>query len=105
MLGSRKIKIGKMPDQYHTIFNFLCPSSLLNLNKMENQSSQKFETSAEKIGAMLKKAQQEIEQMALQFSLGKAEASDIYEQIKMEFTSKVNEWTRLWSDLTTHWIR
>ena len=40
----------------------------------------------------INKAQQEIEELAVQFSLGKAEASDKFEEIKKEFSKKSFEW-------------
>lgn len=40
----------------------------------------------------LNKFQQEIEEFALQFSLGKAEAKDKFQEVRKEFKSRVNEW-------------
>ncbi|TAH40934.1 MAG: hypothetical protein EYC69_09705 [Bacteroidetes bacterium] len=45
-----------------------------------------------------KKTQQELEEMALQFSLGKAEASDKFEETKKEFKAKVEEWKKFFTD-------
>ncbi len=45
-----------------------------------------------KISGTLNKTQQELEELALQFSLGKADAGDKFEEIKKEFRSKVQEW-------------
>lgn len=55
--------------------------------KTSNQS----QTLAEKISERLKKAQIEIEEFALQFALGKAEAADKFEELKKEFKSKVSQ--------------
>ena len=56
--------------------------------KTNNTSSTLFE----KIINGLKKTQKEIEEFALQFALGKAEAADKFEELKKEFNSKVNKW-------------
>lgn len=40
----------------------------------------------------LNKFQQEIEEFALQFSLGKAEAKDKFQEVRKEFKAQVNEW-------------
>ena len=51
-----------------------------------------------KFTAAIKKTQQELEEMALQFSLGKAEASDKFEETKKEFKSKIEEWKKFFTD-------
>ncbi len=43
----------------------------------------------EKIAGKLTKAQQELDELAVQFSLGKAEAKDKFEEIKKEFRTQV----------------
>lgn len=40
----------------------------------------------------INKFQQEIEEFALQFTLGKAEAADMFQEIRKEFNTKLNEW-------------
>lgn len=47
---------------------------------------------AERISKILKATQQEVEELAVQFSLGKAEAALKFEEIKKEFNAKSNEW-------------
>lgn len=64
---------------------------------MKNETS--FGTIAEKISAGLKKAQKEIEEFALQASLGKAEAGDKFEELKGEFREKAGEWKQFFSNL------
>lgn len=66
---------------------------------MKNETS--FGTIAEKISAGLKKAQKEIEEFALQASLGKAEAGDKFETLKSEFSEKAREWKQFFSNLKT----
>lgn len=58
-------------------------------------------TFAEKIGSFLKHSQQEIEELALQFSLGKAEAADKFEEIKKEFHSKSFQWKQSFEKFKT----
>ncbi len=55
----------------------------------------------EKLSITLKKTQQELEDMALQFSLGKAEAADKFEESKKEFRAKVQEWKRIYQEQKT----
>ncbi len=64
---------------------------------MKNETS--FGKIAEKISAGLKKAQKEIEEFALQASLGKAEAGDKFEELKGEFREKAGEWKQFFSNL------
>jgi hypothetical protein len=45
----------------------------------------------------LKKTQKEIEELALQFSLGKAEAKDKFEEIKKDLTKSVRKWKEKYS--------
>ena len=47
---------------------------------------------AERISKILKVTQQEVEELAVQFSLGKAEAASKFEEIKKDFNVKSNEW-------------
>ncbi|GHN02676.1 hypothetical protein WSM22_41650 [Cytophagales bacterium WSM2-2] len=63
-----------------------------------------------KIAKKLNEAQQELDELALQLSLGKAEASDKFEEIKKEFAARLTALKQLikqstkgeaWSDLTT----
>jgi ElaB/YqjD/DUF883 family membrane-anchored ribosome-binding protein len=68
---------------------------------METNTSFKSATFAEKIGRGLKIAQQEIEELALQFALGKAEAADKFEEIKKDFNTKANNWKKLLEDSET----
>ncbi len=51
-----------------------------------------------KFSNALRKTQQELEEMAVQFSLGKAEASDKFEETKKEFKAKVEEWKKFFTD-------
>ena len=51
---------------------------------METNLSNSKLSLAEKLHNGLKKAQQEIEELTLQFALGKAEASDKFEDIKKD---------------------
>ncbi len=51
----------------------------------------------EKLGEKLVLAQREIEELALQFSLGKADALDAFEELKHEFRKQVREWKQLLS--------
>jgi len=46
----------------------------------------------------LKQTQQELEEMALQFSLGKAEAADKFEETKKEFKTKIHAWKGLFQE-------
>ncbi len=66
---------------------------------MDTKTSSNRTNFAEKIIDGLQKAQQEIEELTLQFALGKAEASDKFEEIKKEFSEKSNEWKRVFSHL------
>jgi len=59
---------------------------------METKSTFDISSIASKITSGLKRAQTEIEEMALQFALGKADATDKFEEIKTEFNARVNEW-------------
>ncbi len=58
-----------------------------------------FGSLAEKISNGLKRAQQEIEEFALQASLSKAEAADKFETLKNEFNVKAGEWKQVFSNL------
>lgn len=53
----------------------------------------------EKINNGLKKAQQEMEELALQFTLGKVEAADIFEDVKKEFNGKAHEWKQRYESM------
>ena len=55
-------------------------------------------TVAEKISSALKKAQIEIEEYALQFALGKADASDKFEELKKDFHQRTHEWKQDFSE-------
>lgn len=65
---------------------------------MENKGSSS-STFFEKISSGLKKAQIEIEELAVQYSLGKAEAVDKFEAIKKEVNTKSIEWKEKYSKL------
>lgn len=52
----------------------------------------------EKISNGLRAAQQEIEELAIQFSLGKAEAGDKFEEIKKDFNTKTHQWKQVFSN-------
>ncbi len=58
-----------------------------------------FKSLTDKVSEGLKKAQQEVEELALQFALGRADATDKFEEIKKEFSHKVNEWKLAFPDL------
>jgi hypothetical protein len=61
-------------------------------NPMETQTPFR-----EKFFEQLKKAQQEIEELALQFSLGKAEAEDKFEEVKKDLSAAVRKWKEKYS--------
>lgn len=62
-----------------------------NSNYMSNTSNT-FENFKIKLNSHIEKAKQEMEELSLQFSLGKAEAADKFEELKKDFMSKVQEW-------------
>lgn len=68
---------------------------------MKTNVFSKSEAFAGKISMGLKIAQQEIEELALQFSLGKAEAADKFEEIKKDFNGKANEWKKVFAEPKT----
>ena len=59
---------------------------------MSTETNNNFDNLRSKINSSLEKAKQEIEELSVQFSLGKAEAADKFESVKKDFLSKVNEW-------------
>lgn len=59
---------------------------------METGNKNNSGTIREKFSEVINKTRQEVEELALQFSLGKAEASDKFEEIKKEFNSRIQEW-------------
>lgn len=59
---------------------------------MTTEQTNNFENLRSKINSRLEKAKQEIEELSVQFNLGKAEAADKFESVKKDFHSKVNEW-------------
>src|SRR5688572_3055189 len=66
-------------------------------------NSENRKSTADKFFAHFKKAQQEIEELALQLSLGKAEAKDKFEEIKKDLSEKVHHWktSSIYKDLTS----
>jgi hypothetical protein len=58
---------------------------------MENEVKENSKPLLQKLGEGILKAQQEIDELALQLSLGKSEAKDKFEELKKEFTQNVNE--------------
>jgi len=56
------------------------------------QTGGKPQTISEKIRKTIDKTQQELEELILQLSLGKADASVKYEEIKKSFVEVINEW-------------
>lgn len=58
---------------------------------MEAETKTTEKSMLEKIAGKLLKAQQELDELAVQFSLGKAEARDKFEEIKREFRTQVTE--------------
>ena len=69
---------------------------------MDTHNTDNHKNFASKIMDGIKKAQQEIEELAVQFSLGKAEAVDKYEEIKKEFSGKAAEWKTKIAAMKTH---
>ncbi len=65
------------------------------MKTQEPQTANSFKT---KFGAALNKTQQELEEMAVQFSLGKAEAGDKFEETKKEFKDKIHEWKQFFQE-------
>ncbi len=61
------------------------------INK-QGQSTSKSQPISEKIRNVIAKTQQELEEFILQLSLGKADASVKYEEMKKEFRKKISEW-------------
>jgi hypothetical protein len=70
---------------------------------MEPTNSGTEKSTADKFFEHFKKAQQEIEELSLQLSLGKAEAKDKFEEIKKEFSNMLNHWktTDFYKNLAT----
>lgn len=66
---------------------------------MENKNSFNIGSIAEKVTNGIKTAQKEIEDLALQFSLGKAEAGEKFEEIKKEFLNRINEWKNVFANI------
>lgn len=66
---------------------------------MTKDQNSTFENLQEKIKDKLNKAKVEMEELSLQFTLGKAEAADKFEYLKKDFNTKVNEWKILGSQL------
>ena len=66
---------------------------------MKDQPKLNVQSIADKFSNTIKKAQQEVEQMAIQFSLGKAEAAEQFEKTKKEFNEKLQEWKKLYPEL------
>jgi hypothetical protein len=58
---------------------------------METETKTTEKTILEKITGKLMKAQQELDDLAVQLALGKAEAKDKFEEIKKEFRTQVSE--------------
>jgi len=65
---------------------------------MKTQDSPKPGDLKFRFGKAIKNTQLELEEMALQFSLGKAEASDKFEETKKEFKAKIEEWKKFFTD-------
>ncbi len=65
---------------------------------MKTQDSPKPGDLKFRFGNAIKNTQLELEEMALQFSLGKAEASDKFEETKKEFKAKIEEWKKFFTD-------
>jgi hypothetical protein len=59
---------------------------------MKNNDSVNIENLKNKFGKVFLSTQQELEELAVQFSLGKAEAADKFEEIKRDFHQRVQEW-------------
>jgi len=53
-------------------------------------------TLAEKISKALDHAQREVEELAVQLALGKAEASDKFEELKKDFSQRLAFWKTKW---------
>jgi hypothetical protein len=60
---------------------------------METETKEAPKPLLQKLGEGMLKAQQEIDELAVQLSLGKTEAKEKFEEIKKEFTERVN-WLR-----------
>jgi hypothetical protein len=60
---------------------------------METETKEAPKPLLRKLGEGMLKAQQEIDELAVQLSLGKAEAKEKFEEVKKEFTERVN-WLR-----------
>jgi hypothetical protein len=61
---------------------------------MEKKSSEQETGNAGRINAFFRKAQQEIEELALQISLGKADALELFEHVKENFSDSMLELKR-----------
>ncbi len=61
---------------------------------MENQNIKDKKINPGTFKDKLTRTQQEIENLAVQFALGKAEAKDKFEEIKKDFHSKIQQWEK-----------
>ena len=68
---------------------------------MDNKEYGTFESLRSKINDRLEKVKQEMEELSLQFSLGKSETSQKFEILKKDFHSKVNEWKIMGDQIKT----
>jgi hypothetical protein len=57
---------------------------------METEIKQSSKPLLQKLGEAMLEAQQEIDELAVQLSLGKAEAKEKFEEVKSEFTERLN---------------
>jgi hypothetical protein len=64
-------------------------TSSKNLN---GQPASKSQSMSEMIRNAISKTQQEVEEFILQLSLGKSDVTDKFEEVKTEFSKKINEW-------------
>jgi hypothetical protein len=62
---------------------------------METETREKPKPLLQTVGECMLKAQQEIDDLAVQLSLGKAESKEKFEEVKKEFIEKVNELKKL----------
>jgi hypothetical protein len=69
-------------------------------NKPSDAGSTRSEMTAKKITRRLKDEQQKIEELILQLSLGKSEASEVFEDIKKRFRKRISDFKRLHIDKT-----
>ena len=66
---------------------------------MKNLSKIDIASITKKLNELIHKAKGEVEEMAVQFSLGKAETTDQFDKMKKEFHEKLQSWKQFYPEM------